>query len=459
MKYKSLKALTILGAIVSLTACQNSNAISTEGVKLLKEPAPSKVFDYKTYEKDANYLSFKSKMQSFSNRLSEVFVKDQYNPNKNIIVSPLSIEMCLGLATYAANGTTRQELLNALDVDYNQLNDCYKLFFEQFNVTNYSNTGDLASQLLLTNSIWIDNDVEYIDKGLNDLRDNYYCYSYEADFDGHNKESNNAIKEFINEKTKGLINPDINLAPEILFVLMNTLYLKDVWNEAGSELSFSQNPYFFKEGNGNAEQTKLLIGNYDSGKAIENGDFSSFHVSTNHGYKLYFIKPNEGKSVSQVFNKENIAYIFDSQNYVKVDEEKKEEYFTRCLFPEYKADSDLDLKKLFIDNFNVKSLFDKNGSLTNVCKTPAYVRDFRHIAKLEVDKKGIEGAAVTYMAYAGEAAPLYTKVYNDFILDKEFGFVLTNRYNDVLFSGVVSNIDPTRQLLNLIDNDMIEPLQ
>lgn len=482
MKHKLIKTMIIFGAIVSLAACQEHNVISSsesnsvssesnnsssqdksssqdssssenhetrvyEGVNQLRSPTVNpNSFDYQTYGNNDNYLAFKSKIQSFSHRLSEAFVKDQYDENKNITISPLSIEMCLGLATYAANGVTRQELLDALGVDFETLNTFYKPFFEQFNITKLSNMDDLASQLLLTNSIWIDKDVEYIDQGLDDLKNNYCCYSYEADFDGHNKDSNDAIKDFIYEQTKGLINPEMNLSPATLFVLLNTLYLKDVWNEGGNSLSYTPQSYPFTNGDGQKVRLNLLMGNFCGGKVIETDDFSSFYTSTDHDYKIYFIKPNEGKTISKVFNKENMAYVLNKNNYVTVDHEKRESYLTRCFFPEYQADCNLDLKKLFIDNFNVKSLFDKNGSLTNVCKTPAYVEDFRHIAKLAVDKKGIEGAAVTYMAYAGAAASEYKEVRSNFIIDKEFGFILTNAYNDVIFSGVVSNLKQAIEL-------------
>ena len=60
-----------------------------------------------------------------------------------------------------------------------------------------------------------------------------------------------------------------------------------------------------------------------------------------------------------------------------------------------------------------------------------------------MDKKGIEGAAVTLIV--GEATSIgdvdpYEHIYEIFPVDKEFGFVLT--YQDsVVFSGTVTNID------------------
>ena len=46
------------------------------------------------------------------------------------------------------------------------------------------------------------------------------------------------------------------------------------------------------------------------------------------------------------------------------------------------------------------------------------------------------------MAYAGAAGPdEYTDIYETFEVDKEFGFILTNYYGDIIFSGTVTNID------------------
>jgi serine protease inhibitor len=64
-----------------------------------------------------------------------------------------------------------------------------------------------------------------------------------------------------------------------------------------------------------------------------------------------------------------------------------------------------------------------------------------HKCKLTVDKKGIEGAAVTASDGAGAGDPgSYTNVYHDFVVDRAFGFVLTDSYGTVLFSGAVNTL-------------------
>jgi len=456
MKQKCLKLVTILSTVFCLTACQGQNkgsfslnsnyvqVIEELRVKELRNPDGLSHNTAYTETSQENYKAFKNKIQIFSTKLSEAFVKYEYSDTANIAISPLSVEMCLGLAVYCANGQTRTELLNALDVDFTTFNKYYKLLFNELSHISKDASDQIASELSLTNSIWIDKDINLSEDGLDDLKNDYYCHSFEADFDKYNKETTEAIEYFIEQKTKGLIQPDLQFDPRTFFVLMNTLYLKDIWNDWGGDLNTTSETKF-KNANGNVSSKELLVGYSEYGKAIETDDYSCFFACTRYGRYLYFVKPNEGKALKDVFNKEAMQYVLNHKNYVYQDNEKLERYHTNCVFPEFKADSDIDLIKMFRDDLNVTSMFDPaKCDFSNIMKEPApgYIEQFKHIAKLEVNKKGIEGAAVTYMAYAGAPGPdEYTDVYETFEVDKEFGFILANYYGDIIFSGTVTNID------------------
>ena len=454
MKQKSLKLITILSTVFCLAACQGQNKGSLSGdysevikklkVTELRNPDGLDHTVARAQLNDSNYSNFKDKMRVFSTKLSESFVKSDYDIKNNIAISPLSIEMCLGLAVYCANGQTRIELLNALDVDFTTFNKYYKLLFNELSKLDKDASNQVASELSLTNSIWIDNDINLSETGLDDLKNDYYCHSFEADFDKYNKETTEAIEYFIEQKTKGLIQPDLQFSPETFFVLMNTLYLKDIWNEWGGDIP-TTNKVTFTNADGSVSKKELLAGYTVDGKVLETDDYSCFFTKTEHSKYIFFIKPNKGKALKDVFNKDTMQYVLNRRNYVYQDNEKLERYHTNCVFPEFKADSDIDLIKMFRNDFNVTSMFDPmKCDFSNIMKEPApgYVEQFKHIAKLEVNKKGIEGAAVTYMAYAGAAGPdEYTDVYGTFEVDKEFGFILTNYDSDIIFSGTVTNID------------------
>ena len=439
---KKFARLFTLSTILAISACSNVEVTNTT-IKQLRNPESIST-DYNYLEtRENDYLKFKNKIRLFSSRLSDSFVKREFSEAENITISPLSIELCLGLAIRSASGETRDELLRAIDIDYSSFNKYYNLFYRELNKEIFNDYKQLECQLLLTNSIWIDNDVSLLENGLDALRDDYYCYSYEADFDKNNKETNKAIKDFINEKTKGLLNPSLDIPKTTLFLLMNTLYLKDIWNDAGEDLSLADSSYKFTNYDKSTSLKRLLLGNYISGKRFSNDLFSSFLTTTRHGYQLYFIKPNEGQNIKSILNSDNFNAVLEKANYVTISEAKKEKYYTRCIFPIFKAEVDMDLIEMFNEDFGVQTLFNNRCDFSNLSETKVYCSNFKHIAKLDVSRKGIEGAAVTYMAMAGSAAPdeTYKDVYEDFVVDKEFGFVLTNYYNDVLFSGVVTNID------------------
>ena len=434
-----MKKLFALTSVFLLASCH----ASLNKMTLLR--SPEKLSHRYTYEEvnEVEYLAFKEKMKLVSSKLSESLIKREFQEDKNVAFSPLSIELCLGLAVSASSGQTREELLSIFDMDYETFNKNYKTYFNQLSFERKMDE-KILGQMLLTNSIWIDNDITLKDNGLDDLRDNYYCYSYHADFNGDNKNSNKAIQEFIKDKTKGLINPQLDFSPETLFVLLNTLYLKDIWNDLGDDLSYTNEPYKFVNRNGEESKKKLLEGYYHDGRTIYQDDYSCFYTGTSCGVKLYFVKPNEGKDLKNIFNKSSMDYVLNESNMVYQDDVKREIYHTKVIFPEYKAESNLDIRNVLKEDYNVKTLFDINECrFSNLTDIPLYCSDIKHIAKLEVNKKGIEGAAITAMAMAGASGPVdipYTDVYETFVVDKEFGFIVT--YADgVLFSGTVTNID------------------
>lgn len=439
---KIFRSLIILGMIGAVSACSPANN-NLKQMKQLRKPADAN--GYVPYQElyNPDYLAFKAKMKTFAADLSETLIKQEFKEDGNVALSPISIELCLGLAVRGAGGTTRQELLNAIGIDYETFNTYYATLFKELSFEKKNNANKVMAQLLPTNSIWIDNDVKLLDSGLDALRDDYYCYSYEADFNDKNKESCAAIKEFTKEKTKGLIDLNLELSVNTLFVLLNTIYLKDVWNDFGDELSYASTDYKFTNRNGDVSNKRLLTGHYVEGRKMKSDSYSAFKTCTNNGFYIYFVRPNDGQDIKQIFTKETIEYVSNSKNYIYESEELREIYFTRSIFPEFKGESDIDLIKTFKEKYNVQTLFDVRCDFTNLDEgNEVYCSNFRHVAKLDVNKKGIEGAAVTYMAMDAKAAGPgeYTEVYEDFLVDKEFGFILT--YGDnIIFSGITNNID------------------
>ena len=440
MRIRRMFLIFSLFMIAALSGCTAFGSLAK--MTLLRSPEGlSHDYSYKEVSADS-YVEFKEKMQVFASKLGSSINSLEYQAGKNTACAPISIEMCLGLAVSASSGETREELIKAIGVDYDTFAKYYKLYFNELYLEAVNEFKQVEAKIQLTNSIWIDNDVSLYEAGLDDLKNNYYCYAYEADFDGNNKATNNAMRQFIREKTNKLLDPEMNIDENTMFVLMNTLYLKDIWNDLGNNLSFASEEYKFTNVDGSVSKNKLLDGYYFDGRTMKNDDYSAFYTKTNHNFSLYFIKANENKSIKDVFNNDVITYVINRSNYVYQDDTLMEEYKTKCIFPEFKAECDLDITSILSNTFGIKTLFI-NGScdFTNLTDNKFGCSEVRHISKLEVNKKGIEGAAVTYMAKAGAAGPgPYKPVYEEYVVDEEFAFILT--YNNIiLFSVIVTNIE------------------
>ena len=64
-----------------------------------------------------------------------------------------------------------------------------------------------------------------------------------------------------------------------------------------------------------------------------------------------------------------------------------------------------------------------------------------YTTEVKIDRRGIEGAALTIIPGATSPGPDgYENVYLDFVIDRAFGYVVTNSYGTALFSGTVGNI-------------------
>ena len=440
---KTISLIIILALCLSLASCSMFDSIF--GYKYEKHTlalAAPKINanrnDYKTEE----YREFMAKLSAFAAKLSCEVYSDAAGDG-NFVISPVSVYMALALATECASGETRDQILNAVGVTYDEVQNFTKYLYASCNV-EYK-TDEEIKQIRgikeLSNSIWVDDGAQVKDSGINNLANNYNCDMFSVDF-GSN-DANRAIKEYIKEKTHGLIDSAPNLSPETLITLINTFYLKDVWNTFGEDLAFTKTTYDFVNADGSITTTKLLRGYYNNGKVYEGDGYSTFYTETECGFRIKFIVPTGDHTIDEVFTAENIYAVNGITDYGYRDKENMILNHTRVFFPEYEASYDGDLADTLMEEFGIEDLFDVDKcDMSNITDEPLVCEGVVHKTYLKVNRRGIEGAAVTYLPNAGDAGPgEYEEVYHDFIVDRAFGFILTDAYGTVLFSGVINNVE------------------
>lgn len=435
MKKRHTFPVFVLTGVLALT-CAGCGERATS----LGTPAPATSLSYaERSDKGEEFASLNASANHFAYKFSaDVSQKTQ----QNFAVSPVSVYLALALAAECASGETADELYAALGnpktVIRAEFSDFYRGLIDEYR----TNTNALEGEVILGNSVWIDESATVKEDCINMLAEKYHCYSYAADFANDNMGANKAVRKFVKEQTKKLIDRDFELDEETLFALMNTLYLKDVWQDFGRDLPFADGDFTFRS-DGGEEPVRLLQGFYRAGRAVETDTYTHFYTATKHGYKLKFILPKDGHTAEEVFTSETLAAI-NSADYRADDEATRTHYHTRCLFPEFSAGYDADIKeilrgygieRLFIDPFENADMGCDFSALTD---DPVYCSKVLHVSQLNVTRKGIEGAAVTMMVGAGAPGPDgWENVYLDFPVDRSFGFILTDPYDVVLFSGII----------------------
>lgn len=443
MKKKQLVA-TLLSAfcVCSASACSVTRKIEilTDSAKTLCDPVSVTQLGYK--ERTDDFYAFKNKANAFAAKFAPAAYRND-TASTNFVVSPVSVFFALGLAAECSVGETQSEILSALGCSAAELRTNYALLYRSLNVehTQEGLINDVATgKLELSNSVWLDDKLTAKSDCLETLGEQYYCYGRSVDFDGDNRKANNSIQKFIKYKTNGLIDRKYELDESTLFALLNTLYLKDIWNDSGSELTRTA-PVEFTTLDGQKQSTQLLTGYYESGRPHETETYTGFYTTTYNGYRLKFLVPNDGYTVGDVFTEENLSTFNAVTDFRANDDEQQISYYTRCLFPEYTAVYNKDVRNILQNEFGIQSLFDPDRcDFDALTSEQAYCASVTHSVNLTVNRKGIEGAAVTLMGMCGAAGPEYEQVYLDFKIDKAFGFLLTDSSNTVLFSGVVKGV-------------------
>lgn len=392
----------------------------------------------------ADYVKFIDKLDAFSAKLT-YSVYANSDKQANICISPVSVYMALALATECANGSTRDEILNAVGVTYDEVKNFTKVLYafsnSEYYYTNILDNKKILAFEELANSVWIDKSAAFKKEGINNLADNYNCDVFGVDFTSN--EGEKAINAYIKDKTHGIIDSNVTLPPETLITLINTFYLKEVWNKDGDELKFNDKAYDFKNADGSVKNTKLLQGYYFTGNIYEGDGYTSFYTRTENSFDIKFILPTEGHTLNEVFTPDNIYNVNNLGDYGYIDEENKLLHNTRVFFPEYKASFDGDLTGILKNHFGINKLFGLECDFSNVTDDRLSCGGVIHKCSIDVNDKGIEGSAVTVMPMAGASGPLegYKNVYHDYIVDRAFAFVITDSYGSVIFSGVVNSVN------------------
>ena len=397
----------------------------------VKESAKPISYSYNEYNNDEYNSYFNSVLDSQVNLIKGF---NSYN-NGDYLISPTSIFNAFSMLELATKGANQEEVQKVIGVNEAQNKENFKYYFSNL---NKETKGGLIKS---SNSIWLNNTLkdDFNNNTLDTLANDMFTSIYQVDF-SNNKETFQIINQYIKDATNNLLNADglvfdsLNIA-----MLLNTLYIKDLWIE-NNDLSETKSTYQFENEDNSTSNIKLLYKMKIRGKPIIGETYQKFYVDTYNGYELEFIIPTSNYKIKDIFKLPNINDILKDNKYITSDEDYV--YYTNVYFPSFSVEGNYDLIQFLQHEYNLSSLFMPSFDYTLLnTKEELVTSSIIHKNKLDVNKKGIEGASYTSIMIEATSPDVDKEIKTyDFYVDKGFIFNLKSSDGNILFSGTISNL-------------------
>lgn len=344
------------------------------------------------------------------------------NRNKNIMLSPTSLNFALGMIAEGAKGETKEALKEYLGTDD------FVAYAKQYmeNIKKYNSDEEnygYKSKLKIADAVWADDDLKLQDAFKKSVSSNFSAKVENLDFSNADKTCK-TINKWCDKNTEGLI-PEIitpdSISKDTGLCLTNSLYFESGWS--GDPWTVSNK----KEKFGNKEKTKYMTCEGD--RYYENGKATAFGRNYANGLSFIGILPNEEGD----FTLEDL----DIEDLLKSEPEYDE---VNCKMPKLNFETsatlndmlaDLGLENIFFDDADFSGIADKNTRVSAILQK----------TKLELDENGTKAAAVTAAIMECMSAMAPDPVVKSVALTRPFAFLIFDEMNnEILFMGKVVTV-------------------
>jgi serine protease inhibitor len=346
----------------------------------------------------------------------------QNDDSKNVMISPLSVALALGMTYNGAEGTTEEamrETLKLSGLTDDEINACYKSIIDQLVKL------DPKVILNIANSIWylLGYPVEAEFIKLN--QDFYYAEVNEMDFS--RSDAVDIINDWVNIKTNGLIPEVLDEIPgNVIMYLINAIYFKGTWKYEFKKSDTHEADFYLAPGESKKVSMMQMEQDLDY---YSNETFSAVSLPYGDGeFSMMVMLPKEDKTTDDVVD------LMNSENWQEWIEGFHETE-VKVILPKFKYG----FKKLLNDDLKDLGMgiaFSGDADFTGINPAGAlYISRVIHQTFIEVNEEGTEAAAVTVVEMRELSAGGY-----QFTVDRPFIFVIReNSSGALLFMGKVSD--------------------
>ncbi|XP_010604990.1 neuroserpin [Fukomys damarensis] len=352
--------------------------------------------------------------------------------DENILFSPMSIALAMGIMEFGAQGSTLKEIRHSMDYDNLKTGEEFS-FLKDF--SNMVTAEESQYVMKIANSLFIQNGFHVSDKFLQMMKKYFNAEVNHVDF-SQNVAVANYINKWVENNTnnllKDLVSPrDFDAVTHM--ALINAVYFKGNWKSQFRPEN--TRTFSFTKDDESEIQIPMM---YQQGEFYY-GEFSDGSNEAGGIYQVLEI-PYEGDEISMmlVLSRQEVPLatleplvkaqlIEEWANSVK--KQKVEVYL-----PRFTVEQEIDLKDI-LKALGITEIFIKDANLTTLSDNKEiFLSKAIHKSFIEVNEEGSEAAAASGMIAISRMAVLYPQV----IVDHPFFFLIRNRRTGtILFMGRV----------------------
>ncbi|SOC39701.1 serpin family protein [Ureibacillus acetophenoni] len=371
--------------------------------------------DYKDLVSSNNALGF------------DLLSKVSRSENGNVFVSPTSLFMALSMVYNGADGVTKEELENVLNVDGLTPEDLNRANASLMTLLDHNSD---KIQLNIANSIWLNNKYQFQAEFASTNRDYYNAEITEIDV--QNPQTPKTINEWVNNKTNGKIDNVVgeNLSPDMITMLINAIYFKGSWTYPFDTSLTKEKKFTLQDG---STIEVPLMEMHEELSYTKNNMFQA--VSLPYGDEKITMKvflPNENVSLKE----------FEEMLTMEQWQEWQSSFYKTegtVLLPKFTLEYEVELRETLealgmstaFNNANLSKMIEgtSNSAITSV-KQKTYI---------DLNEEGTEAAAVTSVIVSETSMQPTYKPFHMEVNRPFFIAIVDETSNAILFMGTIAN--------------------
>ncbi|VDG98298.1 Serine protease inhibitor [Lysinibacillus sphaericus] len=416
--YKKAVLAVAVSAAVVLSACGMVPAPMKK-----EETKPDKVAV--SFGED-DYL----KLSEPTNELgAQLVTKAEPNDDGNVFVSPVSLLMALSMLQNGADGQTRDEIKDAMQVmgmDTESINRA------NASLLDHLQRSDEELTFMTANSIWV-NDAYTLQEKFKQITQDYYLAEAQ-DMDITDPKSVDIMNEWVQQATGGKIEEIVQapLDDSLVMYLLNAVYFKASWS------------YPFNENATEDDDFKLVDGNITKVPFMQMNEELPY-LETEQFQAVSLPYGDEGKMTMDIYVPKEGQTLDDFLSSWTTENRAnwKGSFETRLgtvRLPKFQLDYEILLNDV-LQELGMQQAFGEGAELSKLVvedENPLFVSKVLQKTYLSVDEKGTETAAVTSIAMDTVSVPMGEPF--QFTADKPFFITIRDKEADVLlFAGKIAN--------------------